>query len=122
MTKDYWKDYRWDGNTCWLGHKKAGYINGDTYYRFGNEEQHHLHSPPSWCFDSRQVADLDSRGIREVAIVLGDDCIRASLSLLRETGFCIDREHGRQVCLADKHWWPDSKGAKPGQMCFVIQE
>ena len=92
--------------------KVIGHVCGGVFRKRVKATKHQLRYPPAWALDSRSLEDAERAGAHRVEIhdLDSGQTYTATISLIRQFGFVLDRGHGRQIALPLPLWACQSAG------------
>ncbi len=84
----------------------VGKVKGDTFYKSVDGSRHFLRVPPAICFDVQSLKDTEQVGAvyAEVADRETGKVFHASIRLIWENGFKVNRGFGDQIALPLDKW------------------
>jgi hypothetical protein len=86
--------------------KVIGHVAGDTLHKTVRSSKHQLRCPPAWALDCHSLDDAERLGAQRVEIQDLDSgqTYTASIPLIRQFGFTLDRGWGKQIALPLQLW------------------
>jgi hypothetical protein len=84
----------------------VGKVKGDTFFKAVDGSRHFLRVPPAICFDEQSLKEAERAGAVHVAVTDRETGIayRASIRLVWDSGFKVNRGFGNQIALPLDKW------------------
>lgn len=100
-----------------VGGRCVGYVAGGVFVKSVRGSVHQLRRPPAWCLDAGSLDEAEALGALRVEIYDTETGNRytASVRLIREKGFALDRGFGRQIGLPLELWQVQRPGEANAQ-------
>lgn len=94
-----------------VGSRVVGFVSGDTFYKTIKGSRHLLKQPPAIAFDLSSLDDAESMGAERVEVKDSESgrIYRASIVLIRSSGFAVNRRFGSQWALSLPYWSIDGQ-------------
>lgn len=86
--------------------KVVGRVVGGVFFKSVRGSAHFLRVPPAIAFDVSSLDDAEKAGARGVSVVDKETgtTYQATMKVIREDGFPVNRGHGSQIALPMDKW------------------
>jgi hypothetical protein len=84
----------------------VGKVKGDTFYKTIEGSRHFLRVPPAICFDEQSLREAERAGAVHVSVTDRETgkAYLASIRLVWDSGFKVNRGFGNQIALPFDKW------------------